>query len=644
MTHAGRAAWSPEIFRPFLTVCLTVFLFEFRPRTFTIGFYGKKRLMVATAGGKKQKGLQRLPARKARFPTSGAQATVDMPRRATIKPTFLQNFLHSSIPTRGKSVGIEQGAPYPLLESHPVFTFPPIPEELVLRKLLRLRVHKSTGDSLLCNQFLKRCAPFLASSITYLFNLSLTTCSFPSAWKLARVIPLYKNRGSQSDPSNYRPISLLPAIGKVMDDIQSSRLLSFLTTNKLISPHQFGFVPRSSTVHQLVYIIDKWTRTRDTGSNFSATFMDFMKAFDRVWHTGLLYKLAQCGISSSSLAWIQDYLSNRYITVQVDGSKSLPKPISAGVPQGSHLGPVLFVVFINDLPFHTKPVTTELYADDALLHQLHPRCEELSLMPLQNAVEAAENWALSWHGRFGCAKTKMITSLQNTFSFQEMIHIENEAKKIVSSHKHLGLILTPDLDWHDHINQLLLSASRRAGLLRWMSEDLKPSTVQQLYIYYLRPKLEYACPVWHGALLERDALALERVQGSVARSILRAPFQASKSVMFEQLTWPSLRWRREILCITLFHLILHTRPPPLDSCLFPFASTNTVRSTRKPKQLILPRARTSRYVKSFFFRSALLWNTLPANLQNITCHRKFKKNIEAHWSAHKYSTKFCLLP
>ena len=133
-----------------------------------------------------------------------------------------------------------------------------------------------------------------------------------NAWKLAEVISLYKNRGSHSDPSNYRPISLLPAIGKVMDDIQSSRLLSFLVTNKLISPHQFGFVPRSSTVHQLVYIIDKWTRTRDTGSNFSATFMDFMKAFDRVWHTGLLYKLAQCWISSSSLAWIQNYLSNRY--------------------------------------------------------------------------------------------------------------------------------------------------------------------------------------------------------------------------------------------------------------------------------------------------------------------------------------------
>ena len=102
---------------------------------------------------------------------------------------------------------------------------PPISESLVLRKLLRLRPSKATADSLFCNRFLQKCAPFLASSITFLFNLSLSTSSFPSAWKHAKVIPLYKHRGSQSDPSNYRPISLLPAIGKVMDDIQSSRLL-----------------------------------------------------------------------------------------------------------------------------------------------------------------------------------------------------------------------------------------------------------------------------------------------------------------------------------------------------------------------------------------------------------------------------------
>ena len=331
------------------------------------------------------------------------------------------------------------------------------------------------------------------------------------------------------------------------------------------------------------------------------------------------------------------------ITVQVDGSKSLPKPISLGCHKDLTSG--LYSLWCLLMTYHLTP--NQLQLNFMLMTPSYinctPRCEELSLMPLQNAVEAAENWALSWHGRFGSAKTKMMTSLKNISPEHKTIHIENEAIKIVNSHKHLGLNLTADLDWHDHINQLLLGASQRAGLLRWMSKDLRPSTVQQLYVYFLRPKLEYACPVWHGALLERDAIALERVQGAVARSILRAPVHTSKSKLFEQLNWPSLRWRREIFCIGLFHRILHTHPPPLDSCLFPFASTNTTRSLRKPKQLILPRVHTSKYVKSFFFRSALLWNTLPAQLQNITSYHKFKTSIEEHWSAHKYSTQFCLL-
>ena len=262
-------------------------------------------------------------------PDSGERASSD-----TKKANLLADFFAKQCTDRpaGDSgfANAAPGAPYPLPDGAATFTFPPISESLVLRKLLRLRPSKATADSLFCNRFLQKCAPFLATSITFLFNLSLSTSSFPSAWKYAKVIPLYKHRGSRADPSNYRPISLLPAIGKVMDDIQSSRLLDFMTSNKLISMHQFGFVPRKSTVQQLVYIVHKWAHTRDNKGQFSATFMDFMKAFDRVWHDGLLHKLAQCGVSLSSLAWICNYLlavTSRCVLEKVNLFRNQSRPV-----------------------------------------------------------------------------------------------------------------------------------------------------------------------------------------------------------------------------------------------------------------------------------------------------------------------------
>ena len=176
-----------------------------------------------------------------------------------------------------------------------------------------------------------------------------------------------------------------------------------------------------------------------------------------------------------------------------------------------------------------------------------------------------------------------------------------------------------------------------------MSKDLYPPTISLLYTYFLRPKLEYASPVWHGNLLEQDALALERVQSAVARAVLRAPFRTPKSELFERLDWPSLRWRREIASMVLFHRILHTRPKPLDACLFKFAHTVSDRSLRKPKQLLLQEAHTTKYINTFFYRTSMIWNTLPAQIQNISNHHHFKDALEAHWSIHKYSTRFTLI-
>ena len=145
----------------------------------------------------------------------------------------------------------------------------------------------------------------IASSLTHIYNLSLTTATFPSDWKRAIVCPIFKNRGEKSDPSNYRPISLLPAVGKVFDKLQSRSLCQFLMKNGLISDQQFGFLPGRSTLTQLLSVTDEWARAIDRGERVAAVFLDFYKAFDRVWHDGLLHKLGKCGLHPSALAWLQ---------------------------------------------------------------------------------------------------------------------------------------------------------------------------------------------------------------------------------------------------------------------------------------------------------------------------------------------------
>ena len=526
-------------------------------------------------------------------------------------------------------------APFPLQENQPTFNFPAILPRTVHRHLRRLSQNKSTADQVMTNRVLRECASSITESVTYLFNLSVSTGTFPSAWKNAIVIPVFKRRGRDSDPSNYRPVSLLPPLGKVLDAIQSEHLLSFLEKNDLLSKHQFGFLPHRSTVMQLIYVADTWMTAVDRGKQPSAVFMDFKKAFDRVWHTGLLHKLAKIGVAPPSLSWISDFLTKRTISVRVGSTLSPQHTISAGVPQGSHLGPVLFLVFINDLPSHVH-LPTELYADDALIHETLTRnTTATNTTALQGAVNNAEQWALSWNGRFGHEKTKLLNIGKTR---DTPLVIDSHPIEAVAQHKHLGIIFTPDLKWTTHIQAVIRNASKRAGLLRWMSHHLRGPLTTKLYLSFVRPTMEYASPLWHGSIREEDALQLERIQTAVARCILQAPWRTPKSELLQALDWPSLRWRREIASLCLLHRLLNLQQEPLTNCLPPFASSRNPRSQRKPKQLILPAARTTRHTTSFFFSASVAWNTLPAHIQNLTNAQQFRKALTKHF----YSQRFTL--
>ena len=208
----------------------------------------------------------------------------------------------------------------------------------------------------------------------------------------------------------------------------------------------------------------------------------------------------------------------------------------------------------------------------------------------------------------------------------------------VAQHKHLGITFTPDLKWTTHIQAVIRNASKRAGLLRWMSHHFRGPLTTKLYLSYVRPTMEYASPLWHGSIREEDVLQLERIQTAVARCILQAPWRTPKSELLQALDWPSLRWRREIASLCLLHRFLDLQQEPLTNCLPPFASSRNPRSQRKPRQLILPAARTTRHTTSFFFSASVAWNTLPAHIQNLTTAQQFRKALTKHF----YSQRFTL--
>ena len=248
--------------------------------------------------------------------------------------------------------------------------------------------------------------------------------------------------------------------------------------NGLISDQQFGFLPGRSTLTQLLSVIDEWARAIDRGEHVAAVFLDFYKAFDRVWHDGLLHKLGKCGLHPSALAWLQNYLSDRSLSVRVCNATSNPITITAGVPQGSHLGPILFVVFINDLPSSVSS-RTRLYADDALEYEIGAPPSTISL---QRSIDHTTQWAACWHGKFSSCKTELLlVGRQTSADDQVTISIYSSVITECSSHKHLGVTISYNLNWSAHVTQLIKKASRRCGLLRCMSHHL-PQLSQVYFI------------------------------------------------------------------------------------------------------------------------------------------------------------------
>ena len=560
--------------------------------------------------------------------------------------------------------------PVRLNDDHPLFETPNLSEVSVFRALRSLRVYRSVGGEV-SNRLLKETAEVITQSLCYLFNLSLSLGEFPDDWKLATVIPLYKHKGNASDPSNYRPISLLPGIGKVLDRLVCRRLTTFLHKHNVITPVQYGFVRNRSTLDQLITLTATAQSALDRNHVYESMFLDFAKAFGRVPHPIILSilknictpdahqetprvprkKALPVGISPSKIRittttttthqWFSSYLYQRRMRVRVEREGSDVYHINAGVPQGSHLGPVLFLLYINTLPrvLDTKHDVL-LFADDTLFgcvgtHQA-TTCNARS--ELQEGVDKVLAWAKSMGGRFNPMKSVHLTFQKNSPDDTpgcNMLTMNNVLVPSAVAHRHLGVLLDSQLKFQDHITMITSKFRQRVVLLSYMAMHLTDRIVDRLYKGYVRPTIEYASPLWQFKLSSASAMALERLQARVARQLLRCKRevvekQEHKSDIFKRVGWGSLAWRRHIACLIEFHHIIHNLPAILES--FGFSTSS---SERRPFFIVLPFCKTK---TSFLFATARCWNSLPSLIRKIRSPYKFKLEIKKHFENSKHNT------
>ena len=293
------------------------------------------------------------------------------------------------------------------------------------------------GPDSVSNRLLKELAVPLSLPLCNLFNFSLQTGQVPSSWKEANVTPIHK-KDDPSEVSNYRPISLLNTIGKALEKIVHKHLFNFFRDNNTLTSLQSGFVPGDSTVNQLVDLYNTFCKALDDGKEVRTIFCDISKAFDRAWHRGLLYKLRRAGITGSLLSWFSHYLQDRKQRVVLPGAFSNWSSVQAGVPQGSILGPLLFLLYINDI-VEGIHASIRLFADDTSLYIIVDDPLDAAIT-LNSNLSRIHRWASQWLVTFNPSKseshlfTRKVNKLYHPPSTMNYQQIEE-----VTSHKHLGL-------------------------------------------------------------------------------------------------------------------------------------------------------------------------------------------------------------
>ncbi len=351
-----------------------------------------------------------------------------------------------------------------------------ITNDIVNKKLIKLNASKAQGPDGIHPRLIKEIANELTTPLTLLFKASIEHKSLPTDWKNATVSAIHK-KGSRKQPSNYRPVSLTCISCKVLESIVRDSIIDHMKENNLFSDSQFGFIGGRSTVLQLLKVLDSWTTTLDNKGYIDCIYLDFMKAFDKVPHNRLISKLKAYGIGENIIEWIKAFLSDRYQSVAVNGTYSNPVEVTSGIPQGSVLGPLLFVIYINDMPDNINS-DIYLFADDTKIFNNTSQIENVKT--IQEDLNKLNNWSKKWLLLFHPQKCKVLDiCLSERPSYE--YHMDNIKLEHVRGENDLGIFTDNKLKFDTHIGTKVNKANYILGQIRIAFSYLDKTSLLRLY-------------------------------------------------------------------------------------------------------------------------------------------------------------------